>query len=116
MYFCRQEILSAHVPLENDEWMRLEMARLTQCTKIFPLEQKIDGKSSDKADEEDKEEQEDNEDENDEKRKAESNLKVAKSATYEEIIVQVSILYMDSFISLLKLYRFFCKIGDKLCV
>jgi hypothetical protein len=100
--YYRQEILSTHVPPESDEWMRLEMARLSQCTRIFPLEPKGDGKSGEKTEEEDKEEQEENDEENDdkqEKRKTE-NIKAAKSATYEEIIVQV-ITHDDNFYFLL---------------
>lgn len=90
MIVDRQEVLSIHVPSESDEWMRLETSKLAQCTRIFPLELKNnDGKINDKPDEEDKEEQEENEDEMDEKQKIDSASKLLKSATYEEIIIQV---------------------------
>jgi hypothetical protein len=32
----REEILSIHVPDENEEWMQLELKKLTQFTRIFP--------------------------------------------------------------------------------
>ena len=35
-YHRRAEILAAHVPDENEEWMQLEMSRLSQFTRIFP--------------------------------------------------------------------------------
>jgi hypothetical protein len=34
-------VLSTHVPTEDEEWLRFEMSRLTQCTRIFPLEPKV---------------------------------------------------------------------------
>lgn len=29
------------MPTEDEEWLRFEMSRLTQCTRIFPLEPKV---------------------------------------------------------------------------
>lgn len=95
-------MLAAHVPSENDEWLRFEMSKLTQCTRIFPLEPKP--KEEENASEEakeDEEEKEDNEDDNDgdnnngtneqPKPKVEETPAApkAKSATYEEIMFQV---------------------------
>lgn len=37
----REDVLSTHVPTEDEEWLRFEMSRLTQCTRIFPLEPKV---------------------------------------------------------------------------
>lgn len=84
--FSRHDVLSIHVPNEEDEWMQMEMSKLTQCTRIFPSETKLhDGKSTE---DDDKEEQEENEEEADEKQKLETAPKF-KSASYEEIIAQV---------------------------
>jgi hypothetical protein len=40
VYFSavRSEVISQHVPTQNDEWMLREMKRLVQFTRIFPLE------------------------------------------------------------------------------
>lgn len=29
-------MLAAHIPDENEEWMKLEMSKLSQFTRIFP--------------------------------------------------------------------------------
>eukprot|EP01038_Epipyxis_sp_PR26KG_P005590 gene5590-7718_t len=45
----KQEVLSVHVPDENEDWMQLEMSKLSQFTRIYPLEtrrDKIDGPGS----------------------------------------------------------------------
>lgn len=112
----RQEILSTHVPFESDEWMRLEVSRLTQCTRIFPLEPTGDGKIGDKTEEEDKEEQEENDEENDEKQEKRKLEKAAKSATYEEIIIQV-LVNIEIIFTLphLMTLRCFYRIVDKPC-
>ena len=47
----RSEVLSAHVPKDDDEWMQREMEVLTQFTRIFPVEKKSD-KDADKEDDE----------------------------------------------------------------
>jgi hypothetical protein len=35
---CRAEVLSQHIPADDDEWMMREMKRLVQFTRIFPLD------------------------------------------------------------------------------
>jgi hypothetical protein len=33
----KEDVLSIHVPSEDDDWMRFEMKQLTQFTRIFPV-------------------------------------------------------------------------------
>lgn len=107
----REEILAIHVPSEDEEWLRFEMARLNQCTRIFPPEPRRANAANDAED--GKEEQEDVDDA-DETTQANANamangdesakltpsasatsqqpaavIAAAKSATYEEILFQV---------------------------
>eukprot|EP01033_Poteriospumella_lacustris_P012064 gene12064-8619_t len=105
----REEILAMHVPSEDEEWLRFEMARLGQCTRIFPPEPRRANAANDAED--GKEEQEDVDDA-DETTQAnamamangEDSAKLtpsasatsqppaaaaAKSATYEEILFHV---------------------------
>jgi Mg-chelatase subunit ChlI len=103
----RTEVFATHVPDENEEWLKFELSRLTQCTRIFPPEPKKTTKDSEGKDveegkednEEDKEEQEDEEEgekkkdkdgkDKDKENKEESKSNKAKSASYEEIMFQV---------------------------
>ncbi len=99
----RSEVFSLHIPDENEEWLKFEMSRLTQCTRIFPVEPKKilkdgDGKEVEEGkedNEEDKEEQEDEEDADKDSKKKDKDNKdeakppKAKSASYEEIMFQV---------------------------
>lgn len=103
----RSEVFSIHIPDENEEWLKFEMSRLNQCTRIFPPEPKKSTKDSEgkeveegkEENEEDKEEQEDEEEgekkkdkeskDKDKENKDENKPAKAKSATYEEIMYQV---------------------------
>jgi hypothetical protein len=99
----KSEIFTTHIPTEEDEWMKLEVSKLSQFTRIFPPEPRSSSGDSNKFsnDEElfaEKEEQEENEDENEggasgqpeEKAKKEKEtVKVNKTASYEDIIFKV---------------------------
>eukprot|EP01040_Poterioochromonas_malhamensis_P013614 gene13613-15000_t len=102
----KTEILSTHIPNENDEWMKLECRLLTQCTRIFPPEPKAnDGKAGeDEGEFGGKEEEEtddnDNEGQQEQKMKKEGSGGSAmtatttatvksKTASYEDIIFKV---------------------------
>jgi hypothetical protein len=106
----KSEIFTTHIPTEEDEWMKLEVSRLTQFTRIFPPpEPHASSVDSNKFsnDEElfaEKEEQEENEEENEgvatgqseektkkekEKEKEKETVKVHKTASYEDIIFKV---------------------------
>lgn len=102
----RTEILSTHIPNENDEWMKLECRLLTQCTRIFPPEPKAnDGKAGEDEGEFGGKEEEENED-NDTEGQQEQKMKKegsggsamtatttatvkSKTASYEDIIFKV---------------------------
>jgi hypothetical protein len=58
----RQEVLSLHIPDEQEEWLRFESERLTQCTRIFPLAKRA-GKEKDKGGDGERDVGEENEEE-----------------------------------------------------
>jgi hypothetical protein len=95
----RAETLAAHIATESEEWLRFEMSRLNQCTRIFPLEPKDPSKAGTGEEEaEEKEEEEagdaDNEDGNQEQKgKKEVTGSKPKSASYEDIIFKVVSFY-----------------------
>lgn len=104
----RTEVLSIHVPKDDDEWLLFETSRLTQFTRIFPLPGPSTSATANASDgvaaeggtnkvaaasqeEAEVEEQPDEEDQQEDGIK-ENGAKVkeaVKSATYEEIIFQV---------------------------
>jgi hypothetical protein len=102
-YYClfRAETLAAHIATESEEWLKFEMSRLNQCTRIFPLEPKDPSKAGtgeEEAEEKDEEEagDADNEDGNQEQKgKKEGGNAGAKpkSASYEDIIFKVVSFY-----------------------
>lgn len=94
----RAEVLATHVPDENDEWMRFEMSRLTQFTRIFPILKPAQTSGSASASngiaagEEEAEEAEEAVEEGDATSNTVTpveNTKKKKSATFEEILYQV---------------------------
>jgi hypothetical protein len=40
---CRAEVLAAHVPKDDDEWLVFETSRLTEFTRLFPPVSKAGG-------------------------------------------------------------------------
>lgn len=112
----REEVLALHVPDEDEEWLRFEMSRLHECTRIFPLvasrrsstssasastagnggKEEVDADDGKEMLEEQPDENDDADDENNNKgnsKEASSTdaskketADVKKSATYEEIL------------------------------
>lgn len=99
----RKEVTSIHIPEETEEWLKFEMSRLDQCTRIFPnlphamLEPKNNGETKEETEENEEEEDENNEEggELDESKKVTNAtsstpaIAKAKTASYEEILFQV---------------------------
>jgi hypothetical protein len=40
---CRAEVLAAHVPKDDDEWLVFETSRLTEFTRLFPPVSRLGG-------------------------------------------------------------------------
>lgn len=96
--FCRNEILSIHVPDENDEWMKFEMSKLTQCTRIFPPEPKAEPKAGeddvDLKEEEDAGTEEDGDGNQDKEKRKKDGVKGNKMVSYEDIIYKARIFFI----------------------
>jgi len=93
----RSEVLAAHVPDENEDWMQFELSRLSQFTRIFPAGDprfKSKGQSHEDIDRDEDNDNDDNDENAEEKDKEKEKDKPEKekpvqSASYEEILFQV---------------------------
>lgn len=100
----KTEVFSIHIPEESEEWLKFEMSKLDQCTRIFPIERKKKEESGNKEEggeenkEDNEEDKEENEDEEDDGKAKKDDKPKAKSATYEDIMFQVSTSYFPLFL------------------
>lgn len=109
----RTEVIGLHVPDEQDVWMPREMKRLTQFTRIFPLDPTsnpftsgggavsggtITGGGAGIGTEEDEDGDEDaeREDTGENGNSSNENKQTVKIASYEDILVQVSLFELSN--------------------